>query len=390
MGNAIKFTERGSVQVVVSLVEQWRAGKPGIRFDVIDTGIGIEPDLLPRLFQPFSQGDESTSRKYGGTGLGLSITRRLVEMLGGEIHVRSTPGQGSTFWFIIPTGELSGVKMTSTFEETVAATNTESIPSAEVRLDGLRVLLAEDSPDNHLLIRVMLERVGAEVSLAEDGKTAVDKALSQPFDVVLMDMNMPHMDGYTATRMLRQHGYKRPVIALTASAMPTDVQRSLEAGCDMHLTKPIDRIRLLETLAQYAPGRSICPTRAQRESSDISPAPVQHLEPIFSALSDDPELGPLVRDFVLQLPQSIQQMKDALARNSFEELRRLAHCLKGAGGGYGYPALTQAAALLETAAREADSQSAAQALEHLILLCQAIKLGHHYHGSHSAPVGQQP
>jgi len=385
IGNAIKFTERGSVQVAVRMVEQWRAEKPGIRFDVIDTGIGIDPDLLPRLFQPFSQADESTSRKYGGTGLGLSITRRLVEMLGGEICVSSTPGRGSTFSLTIPTGDLTGVQMTSTFQETVHTTTAESTPSANVILDGLRVLLAEDSPDNQVLIRVMLEAAGAQVSLAEDGKTAVDRALAEPFDVVLMDMNMPRLDGYTATAMLRQQGYTRPVIALTASAMPCDVQRSREAGCDAHLTKPIDRVRLLETLSEYDPRRSKTAPPPQCESFPASLAAAQTPGPIVSTVIDDPELGPLVEDFVLRLPQSIQQMKDALARNSFAELQRLAHSLKGAGGGYGYPVLSQAAAVLEKAARDADPQIAANALEQLVLLCQSITAGHDRHHSQSVP-----
>ena len=374
IGNAVKFTENGSVRVVVTLLETWRPGQPGLRFDVIDTGIGIDPAFLPRLYEPFAQADESTSRMYGGTGLGLSITRNIVQLLDGELKVESTPGKGTTFSMIIPTGDLTGVRLIQGFEETFAqSASTESEAATGANLNGLRLLLAEDSPDNQDLIRILLEGAGAQVTLAEDGQVAVEKAQTGSFDVVLMDMNMPHLDGYQATRRLRQEGYQQPIIALTASAMMNDVDRCLQAGCDAHLAKPIDRARLFETLAKYAAKPPEPMASAQGPSSGVAAS--QPPAPIVSRLADDPQMAQLLERFVERLPGYLHGMQAALASKNYTELQRFAHRLKGAGGGYGYPSLTEAAARLETAAKQADAEVAAQAVEHLAVLCQAVKLG---------------
>ncbi len=255
IGNAVKFTEVGSVRLAVRLVE--RADKSSsVRFDVIDTGIGMMEEQIPRLFEPFSQADSSTAREFGGTGLGLAISKRLAEMLGGGISASSNPGEGSTFSLTVETGSLDGVRMLDNPAEAAAENKEEKSALPQAKLD-CRILLAEDGPDNQKLISFLLKKAGAEVELAEDGQVACEKALAahangKPYDVILMDMLMPKKDGYEATRELRQHGYTLPIIALTANAMAGDDLKCREAGCDDYLTKPIDHDKFLSLIAKYA------------------------------------------------------------------------------------------------------------------------------------------
>ncbi len=255
VGNALKFTPRGSVQIRAALVTQ--AAAPRLAVSVRDSGIGMTAEQLTRLFRPFSQADASTTRRFGGTGLGLTISKRLVEMLGGEIEVESRPGVGTEFRFTIATGSLQGVRLMQPAAS--AATNRQPTSAARVAatpadLRG-RVLLAEDGPDNQKLISHVLRKAGLECEIVGDGKAALESALGawrggRPFDVVLMDMQMPILDGYEASRRLRDAGYDAPIIALTAHAMSTDRDKCLAAGCDDYLTKPIDRAALLELIAQ--------------------------------------------------------------------------------------------------------------------------------------------
>ncbi len=257
VGNAIKFTEVGSVRVVTRFVEHEDA-RTQLQFEVIDTGIGIAEEDISKLFQPFTQADSSTTRNFGGTGLGLSISKRLAEMLGGNIKVKSTPGAGSTFIATIETESVDSVKMLYDLTEvTVPRKNRlETGMDANVKLN-CRTLLAEDGPDNQRLLSFILRKAGARVTLAENGLIARDKALAasdagEPFDVVLMDMQMPVMDGYTATRQLRDSCYQGPIIALTADAMVGAADRCFKAGCDDYATKPIDRPKLLALISQHA------------------------------------------------------------------------------------------------------------------------------------------
>ena len=274
IGNSIKFTEVGSVRLVTSFVEagdaqhhgDGRPGEPQLQFDIVDTGLGMTEEQIAKLFRPFAQADTSITRKFGGTGLGLTISKRLAQMLGGDISVAaSVPGVGTRLRVTVSTGPLDGVRMiTDPKSATVVAADRvhrTSIPTA-ASLRGARVLLAEDGPDNQRLITHMLEKAGAKVTLVENGEFAVQAALAAPhdatednprppFDVILMDMQMPVMDGYTATGQLRRRGYTGPIIALTAHAMSNDRQKCLDAGCNDYASKPINRERLVETIRAY-------------------------------------------------------------------------------------------------------------------------------------------
>jgi CheY-like chemotaxis protein len=251
IGNAVKFTERGGVTVTLSMCT------PGsLRFSVADTGPGIVPDQLERLFAPFTQADSSVTRRHGGTGLGLTISRTLARLLGGDVTATSTPGQGSTFTVDIDPGPLDSAGMIASVHEAASAVN-RAMPGP--RRLTCRILLAEDGPDNQRLIAFHLKKAGAQVEIADNGLAAVERALpadgSAGFDLILMDMQMPEMDGYTAAGVLRRRGYQGPIIALTAHAMAGDREKCLSAGCDDYLTKPIDPARLIALCAARTLGR---------------------------------------------------------------------------------------------------------------------------------------
>jgi len=263
LGNAIKFTEIGRVRLRVCYVKSENC----LRLSVEDSGIGMSEEQIARLFQAFVQADSSTARRFGGTGLGLRISKRLAQMLGGDMSVTSELDAGSVFCL-----SLSLEKITDdnwlTPDEACATTNPtpEQIKSTtklpKHALEGMRILLAEDGPDNIRLISFHLRKAGAEVITVENGKLAVeqmttdgtiDGPLETPyrFDVILTDMQMPEMDGYQSTTLLRHKGCTLPIVALTAHAMAGDLQKCLDAGCTSYTTKPIDRKRLIEVLQQY-------------------------------------------------------------------------------------------------------------------------------------------
>ena len=255
VGNALKFTERGRVDVIVRLATDADDPTPRLAFEVRDTGIGMTPDEMAQLFRPFTQADVSTTRRFGGTGLGLTICQRMAQLLGGHIFVSSEPGRGSVFVTLIGTGSLAGVEVLST--DHLPRNSTGAIPQVlrtKLRLSG-RVLLAEDGPLNQQLIIHLLRRHGADVDIAENGRVALHRLLeagSAParsgrsgYDLILMDMQMPELDGYATTAVLRQLGFTGPIVALTAHAMPEDRDKCLSAGCDDYVSKPIDRERLI-------------------------------------------------------------------------------------------------------------------------------------------------
>ena len=251
VGNAIKFTETGTIRLVARVVEARNDAGPWLAIDVQDTGIGLTGEQMDRLFKPFSRVDSSTSREQGGAGLGLNISRKLAELLGGTVSVASHPGVGSTFTALVLTGPLEGVERARLGPQTHSALPAvDANAASENRLEG-RILLVDDGADNRRLVRLILSRAGASVDLAEDGREAcihmVDALATGPrYDLVLMDMQMPVLDGYQTTGEMRRMGYQGPIVALTAHAMSGDRERCLAAGCDEYATKPVNRHELLE------------------------------------------------------------------------------------------------------------------------------------------------
>ena len=258
VGNAIKFTETGSVEIRTSFF----ATTNRIQFRIIDTGVGLTAKQLEIVstFQAFSQADASTTRQFGGTGLGLRISNTLAQLLGGFINVESKPGKGSVFTVTIE------VKVPQVVESTIvenAATSTALPPTSSSPssinspqpLAGMKILFAEDGPDNQKLISFHLRKAGADVVIAENGLIAAERIEKGDchFDLVLMDMQMPVLDGYQATQRLRTGGYSRPIVALTAHALETDRKKCLDSGCDEFATKPISRHDLVSLAERYRP-----------------------------------------------------------------------------------------------------------------------------------------
>jgi two-component system sensor histidine kinase/response regulator len=254
VGNAIKFTPAGSVRLVLRLDEHELSDHRYLCFDVIDTGIGIPGDKLQQIFEPFSQADGSSTRRYGGTGLGLTISKRLALLLGGDIQLQSELGKGSTFTLQLYAGELrrAALRQYTSEECQITLLSSPPAPTGAPAPLAARILVVEDVELNQRLLAAVLRRAGATVDLADDGRQGMLLALEEarrgaPHDLVLMDMQMPVMNGYEASRALRAAGYTRPIIAMTAHAMSTDRDKCLAAGCTDYETKPIQRDRLLAT-----------------------------------------------------------------------------------------------------------------------------------------------
>jgi signal transduction histidine kinase/CheY-like chemotaxis protein len=260
VGNAIKFTDQGGVRLAIEFHDDLE-GRPVLQFAVSDTGVGLSPAACERIFDAFSQADASTTREFGGTGLGLTICKQLAALLGGDVVVESIEGHGSTFTLTIEVGAIARTCLVDPETESheVEAVVDEDPSTAtffkEIRESGQagRILLVEDGADNRKLISITLKKGGFEVECAENGAVGIDVALqavreNDPFDVILMDMQMPVLDGYAATTKLREDGYDRPIVALTAHAMRGDREKCIEAGCDDFATKPIDRKALMGTL----------------------------------------------------------------------------------------------------------------------------------------------
>ena len=248
ISNAIEFTEEGHVYVNISLQEV--DSKPYIRFDVEDTGIGIPPDRQESIFEIFVQTDEAKTCRFGGTGLGLAITKQLANLLDGDLSVTSKVDEGSVFSLIIPAGV--DVKSQPPLDRYVFANElSHKLDSLERDKFSGRVLVAEDSRTNRMLINLLLERLGLQVTMTKGGKEAVQAALSQTFDLMFIDIQMPNMNGHDVTRTLRKNGVKTPIVALTAHAMKGDDKKCISAGCSDYLCKPINRRKLLEIIGKY-------------------------------------------------------------------------------------------------------------------------------------------
>ena len=325
--NAIKFTDEGEVSIDV--VYEAASGK--IKFSVNDSGIGIPAESIDSIFESFTQADSSTTRLYGGTGLGLNISKRLAEMLGGTIEVSSVLGEGSCFAVTIDPGESSVNDFAedyAVFSKTIAVQQETSDPVKLARLSG-KVLVADDNSDNQRLVGFHLGKRGIKVVMADNGQQAVEHALVDDFNLVLMDMQMPVVDGLEATELLCSSGYSAPIVALTANASKEDMDKCLAAGCVDFLTKPFDKRRLNQVLEKYLP------LAGEKKSGQ-------------SLKTFDKEFEALTEKFLLSLPEKKLNIEVALASQNWSELKSLMHQLKGTSGGYGFPDLGGAAAKVES------------------------------------------
>jgi signal transduction histidine kinase/DNA-binding response OmpR family regulator len=359
VGNAIKFTDDGEVRLTLGLVDGADVAEPRLAFAVADSGIGMDEEQLARLFEPFTQADASTSRRFGGTGLGLTISRRFAALLGGSLVAEARPGSGCTFTVTVGTGPLDDVTMLT--EPPSAAATPRVAPSARPEipaLDGRRILLAEDTPDNQRLISYHLKKASAQVELVTNGRLAVDRALEAqqsgaPFDVILMDMQMPEMDGYEAAARLRGAGYRLPIVALTAHAMRGDRERCLAAGMDDYVAKPIVPAEMYAAI-----GRAIG-TEAAPVAPPLSPLP--DIAPDAGVIDRDalrlrfdgaPDLlDEVIELFATESEKQLGLLRSAVARGDTDQVERAAHAFKGSVSNFSAPAATSAARRLETLAK---------------------------------------
>ncbi len=339
LGNAVKFTESG--EVALRVTPDREASASGVlRFTISDTGIGIPDEKLGAVFERFTQADSSTTRRYGGTGLGLTISKRLVELMGGRISVESNLGKGSIFSFTVPLGIWS--------EATLQATAPVGA-CPELPLPNLCILLVEDSPDNRTITVAYLRDTPYRVEIAENGAIAVDKFTAGKYDLVLMDRQMPVMDGLTATRAIREweqatHRPPTPIIALTASALKGDQEKFVAAGCTAYLTKPIKQDVLLQAIKEHSMGGASGSGNGESGRSDTI------------VVRANPTLADLIPGFLQNRRHDVTAMLDALDGSDFAIVENLGHGMKGAGGSWGFQGITDIGAALELAAGSGDNE----------------------------------
>jgi signal transduction histidine kinase/DNA-binding response OmpR family regulator len=374
IGNAIKFTQNGHVALEIELLGR-QGDSPRLQFDVIDTGIGMTPAQSSRLFEAFTQADGSTTRRYGGTGLGLVISRRLARMLGGDVTATSSPGRGSVFRVSIATGPLENIPLLENPGEALAS-EPEYQPSEHSyeRIEA-RILLVEDSPDNQLLIGSFLRKLGADVTVAANGQVAIDRVVQaehegRSFSLVLMDMQMPVLDGYEAARQLRELGFQRPIVALTANAMGGDAKKCLDAGCSEYASKPINRRRLVAQLkAQLAQSGQAAEGSGKSPPALSSPPAESEEEPLdrkiaLERVGGDSRMLREIGELCLEMtPRWLAEIQTALSAPDCPTLKRLAHTLKSSVDNVGATQAFSAAFRLEKLAENSDLAAAREAFK---------------------------
>lgn len=346
-GNAIKFTKEGGI----SLHTAWDQRNQRLTIAVQDTGIGIDAEKLSTIFQPFAQANESTTRAFGGTGLGLSISNMLVAAMNGTISATSKINVGSVFTFEIdaPLPTPSDVRL---HKQKGLAKKARQRHHPSLR--G-KVLFADDALDNRRLLEHLLRKTGADITLVEDGTKALEVASQESFDLILMDVQMPNMDGLTATRKIREKGITTPIVAISAGAMAADIDKALEAGCEMHLSKPFEQRDLMKVLQQYL-----------TTSTDVSSEKV-------TTILEDPELDELIQEFASTLHLKLTPINEALKMNALKEASALAHKLKGSAGMYRFHDLSKMAGVLDVACKDGDVSSARAVTEELAGLIKGIQ-----------------
>jgi signal transduction histidine kinase/CheY-like chemotaxis protein len=340
--NSVKFTQKGKIVLSVS----FNILTQHLSIKVKDSGIGMTPEELSRIFQPFVQADATVTRHFGGTGLGLCISKKLMHQMHGDIQVESVKGIGSCFELQFDCSAQQPELVEHYNKQLAIAGNA----AEQLTEHKLHILVAEDNPDNQLLLQLMLEKANASCALVDNGHKAVERALAEDFDLIFMDMQMPLMGGEEATRLIRHAGIDTPVIAVTANVMSEDLERYRNSGCQGLLPKPIIQADLLAILKKYGSAMSA------------------NSEQLAQQLAADPQMQALKQQFTRQLPALLQELQQLFAAIKWAELAYAAHSLKGSAGSMGYPELTALASELE---RFANSKQPASC-EQLLLKMQTI------------------
>ena len=377
VGNAIKFTENGGVTVALNCTGRQYS------LEVRDTGIGIATERVEAMFEPFTQADVSITRRFGGTGLGLAISRKLAQALGGDLTASSTPGLGTTLKFTCTTGPLTNTRMLTPLQVLAAPVVADPTAKPRWRIPAARVLIVDDSAETRELVALVLTDQGLWVEQAENGQVALDRVEATGFDLIMLDMSMPVMDGYTAVRLLRERGVTAPVVAFSANAMKGYEEEVLAAGCNTCLTKPVDIDMMLECVAGLLGGERLAaesmPVRpfAAAASSPMPlgtelPLHVPAWTPIHSRFADHPRLSPIVGKFAGRFRERLDQARGALTGSDFDELGRFGHWLAGSAGMMGYDGLTTPARELEALARSGDAAGSGTALARLEGMCERL------------------
>ncbi len=387
ISNAIKFTEAGKIMVSINL-DILHKHDVRLRFSVCDSGIGLPPERIEHLFKPFNQANETTTRKYGGTGLGLTICRELVEMMGGQIHAESAPGQGSDFiftaYFGLPYSDAAAAPKNRSLANSHPAQEPES------RLRGIKILLVEDNPINREIATAFLKDLGISVAVAENGRAGVKAALSNAFDLVLMDIQMPEMDGLEAARRIRRQINSRtlPIVAMTAHATNEDRHKSLEAGMNEHINKPIDPIELHRVLTDLLPEhrpslrapsdfddrRKEYP--AERRQPDLPAIPGLDFDEALKRTNYKPELlKRLLKDFQINFSDTAGRLKKYRSAREQTKLKELLHTLKGVTGHIGARDINRLTLALENSLESAPAEYCDKLLEQLYLQLETLLEG---------------
>jgi len=369
VGNAVKFTEKGQVEITVSIKSQ-----PGpdqkLLFTIKDNGIGIPADKQQLIFDSFTQADSLTTRKYGGTGLGLTICQKLLTIMRGHIWLTSQPGEGSTFFFTIPFSQATAPRPEINTNSELQSARCDLLPAA-------RILLVDDNKDNCNLIRLYLRSTPFTLKTAENGQEAVKAFCAKPYDLILMDIEMPVMDGYEATQKIRQWEQKHkrtpvPIIALTAHAFIRFKKKCLDAGCSDFLTKPVKKSKLIETIATHLQ----LTNQIQTEPVAMAPAGATDGKDDPNKLILDQKLAKLIPRFMINKKRDAKKMLATLATGAIQDLKKQAHTVKGTSWMYGFTHLGNLCLALEKSAETHDLIQAKHLIDEIVTYLDTVQI--HY------------